>query len=182
MRGNGLAFWPLKPFDDLIFLKKSLCHTATWKLGSVDRSSESRYINDYNSPQRIIFSLRDVTAEVGARSDGRQRAPMKFFFETFCLDVERRELSDGSKAVPIARKAFAVLLYLVENRDRMVPKDELLNAFWPPSISEGVLQTTIRQVRRTLGDDGRAHMSRARVPLCFPGFGRCSCRAAGRGT
>lgn len=81
---------------------------------------------------------------------------MRLSFETFCLDVERRELSDGSKAVPIARKAFAVLLYLIENRDRMVPKDELLNAFWPPSISEGVLQTTIHQVRRTLGDDGRA--------------------------
>ncbi len=37
----------------------------------------------------------------------------------------------------------------------MVPKDELLEAFWPPCISEGVLQSTIRQIRRAVGDDGR---------------------------
>lgn len=55
----------------------------------------------------------------------------------------------------IAPKAFTVLLHLVENRDRMVSKGELLDTFWPPTISDSVLQSTIRLVRQAIEDDGR---------------------------
>jgi DNA-binding winged helix-turn-helix (wHTH) protein/tetratricopeptide (TPR) repeat protein len=80
---------------------------------------------------------------------------MRYQFGRFRLDPQRRELSDGDRAVPIARKAFAVLLHLLENRNVMVSKDELLERFWPPAITESVLQSTIHQIRRAIGDDGR---------------------------
>ena len=80
---------------------------------------------------------------------------MRYEFHFYSLDARRHELNRGEASVPIARKAFAVLLHLIENRDRMVSKAELLEAFWPVAVSEGVVQSTIRQIRKAVGDDGQ---------------------------
>lgn len=80
---------------------------------------------------------------------------MKYEFHSHCLDARLRELSREGNPVPLPRKAFNVLLHLVENRDKMVSKAELLESFWPPAVSEGVLQSTVRQIRRAVGDDGK---------------------------
>ncbi len=58
----------------------------------------------------------------------------------------------GDAAVPIANMAFALLFHLIENRDRMVSKAEFLEAFWPVAVTEGVLQSTIRQIRKAEED------------------------------
>ena len=81
---------------------------------------------------------------------------MRYEFQVHCLDALRRELRRGGDLVPIARKPFAVLLHLLENRDRMVPKGELLETFWPLRVSENVLQSTVRQIRLAVGDNGRS--------------------------
>ena len=81
---------------------------------------------------------------------------MRYEFQAHCLDVQRRELLRDGELVPIARKPFAVLLHLLEHRDRMVSKTELLETFWPRMVSENVLQSTIRQIRIAVGDDGRS--------------------------
>ncbi len=81
---------------------------------------------------------------------------MRYDFRSHSLDVERRELLRDGRLVPIARKPFLVLQHLLEHRDRLVSKAELLEAFWPKMVSEGVLQTTIRQIRIAVGDDGRS--------------------------
>lgn len=80
---------------------------------------------------------------------------MRYEFTGHCLDVQRRELLRGGERVPIARKPFAVLQHLLEHRDRLVSKRELLETFWPKTVSETVLQSTIRQIRMSVGDDGR---------------------------
>ncbi len=81
---------------------------------------------------------------------------MRYEFQAHCLDVQRRELLRGGERVPIARKPFAVLQHLLENRGRLVSKAELLETFWPKMVSENVLQSTIRQIRMAVGDDGRS--------------------------
>ena len=80
---------------------------------------------------------------------------VRYEFQSHSLDPQRRELQRRGRQVPLARKPFAVLLHLLDNRDRLVTKAELLDCFWPAAISDGVLQSTIRQIRRALGDDGR---------------------------
>jgi len=77
--------------------------------------------------------------------------PMLWKFLTFELDTERRELRDGGVPVAVSPKAFDVLSYLVEHRDRMIPKPELLDAFWTSEVSEAALQKTISQIRKALG-------------------------------
>ncbi|MEO1080303.1 MAG: AAA family ATPase [Pseudomonadota bacterium] len=81
---------------------------------------------------------------------------MLYQFLEFTVDTERRELRRDGELVPIAHKAQSVLYYLIEHRDRMVEKTELLDRFWSREVSEAALQTTISVIRKALGADGKA--------------------------
>jgi adenylate cyclase len=71
------------------------------------------------------------------------------------LDVERRELRRGGDIIDLEPKAFDLLVFLVEHRERVVTKDDLLQGVWGGRIvSESALTTRINAVRRALGDDG----------------------------
>jgi DNA-binding winged helix-turn-helix (wHTH) protein/TolB-like protein/Flp pilus assembly protein TadD len=75
-------------------------------------------------------------------------------FAGFSLELAKRRLSgpDGA-AVPLSGRAYEVLAYLVEKRERVVGKDELIKAVWPNSIVEdNNLNQAISTVRRALGD------------------------------
>jgi pimeloyl-ACP methyl ester carboxylesterase len=78
-------------------------------------------------------------------------------FAEFRLDPERGELLRGSSPVALTPKAFAVLHHLAAGAGRLVPKHELLSAVWPQVfVGDAVLKSTIREVRRALGDDPHA--------------------------
>jgi TolB-like protein len=71
------------------------------------------------------------------------------------LDPERRELTRASKPIAIGPQVFDLLLYLVQNRDRVVSKDSLLDAVWAGRIvSESTLTSHINAVRKAVGDSG----------------------------
>ncbi|WP_316170892.1 MULTISPECIES: winged helix-turn-helix domain-containing tetratricopeptide repeat protein [unclassified Bradyrhizobium] len=81
---------------------------------------------------------------------------MRFLFEDFCLDAERRELTRGSQLVAVGPKVFDLLLYLVRNRDQVVTRDDLLTAVWQGRIvSESTLTSHVNAVRRAVGDSGK---------------------------
>jgi DNA-binding winged helix-turn-helix (wHTH) protein/tetratricopeptide (TPR) repeat protein len=81
---------------------------------------------------------------------------MRWLFDSFCLDLERRELQRGSQLVELEPLAFDLLVYLIRHRDRVIGKDELIEAVWHGRIvSDTALTTRINAVRRALGDDGR---------------------------
>ncbi|TWT02608.1 winged helix-turn-helix domain-containing protein [Reyranella sp. CPCC 100927] len=82
---------------------------------------------------------------------------MQYAFEDYVLDPERRELTRGAATVAVGPKVFDLLLYLVQHRDRVVSKDDLLQAVWDGRIvSESTLTSHINAVRRALGDSGEA--------------------------
>jgi TolB-like protein len=71
------------------------------------------------------------------------------------LDPGRRELTRGSRAIAVGPKVFDLLLYLVENRERVVSKDDLLDAVWGGRIvSESTMTSHINAVRKAIGDSG----------------------------
>ncbi len=73
------------------------------------------------------------------------------------LDIERRELRRGVELIDIEPKVFDLLAFLVLHRDRVVSKDDLLQAVWDGRIvSDSALTTRINAARRALGDDGAA--------------------------
>ena len=73
------------------------------------------------------------------------------------LDLARRELRHGGEQVALEPRAFDLLAFLIENRDRVVSKDDLLEAIWGGRIvSDLAITTRINAVRRALSDDGAA--------------------------
>ena len=81
-------------------------------------------------------------------------APVLYRFAPYVLDTRREELRRGRETVHVTPKVFALLAYLVEHRDRLVPKEELLDAIWADThVAEGSLARTVTSLRQTLGDE-----------------------------
>src|ERR1700709_882020 len=81
---------------------------------------------------------------------------MQFFFADQMLDTDRRELSRGGDRVAIEPQVFDLLVYLLENRDRVVSKDDLIATIWHGRIvSESTLTSRINAARKAVGDSGR---------------------------
>jgi DNA-binding winged helix-turn-helix (wHTH) protein len=78
-------------------------------------------------------------------------------FGDYVLDSERRELRRGVVPIAVEPQVFDLLLYLVQQRDRVVSKDDLLQAVWGGRIvSDSALAARINAARRALGDNGEA--------------------------
>jgi TolB-like protein len=85
----------------------------------------------------------------------REGDSVRLHFEQCVLDTDRRELRRGERPVPVQPQVFDLLVYLIDNRDRVVTKDDLLDAVWNGRIvSESTLISRINAARRAIGDDG----------------------------
>jgi pimeloyl-ACP methyl ester carboxylesterase len=82
---------------------------------------------------------------------------MTIVFDEFELDPARRELRVDGEARPLQPQVFDLLLYLVENHERVVPKQELLETLWPDTIvTESSIQRGVSLARSALGERGPA--------------------------
>src|SRR5579862_6469380 len=80
---------------------------------------------------------------------------MQFRFSNHTLDIDRRELLRDRDAVAVEPQVFDLLVYLVENRDRVVSKDDLLASIWGGRIeSDSTLTSRINAARKAVGDSG----------------------------
>jgi adenylate cyclase len=81
---------------------------------------------------------------------------MRLLFDGHVLDTERRELHRGCDAVAVEPQVLDLLIYLVENRDRVVSRDDLLASIWDGRIvSDATLTSRIYAARKAIGDSGR---------------------------
>jgi len=71
------------------------------------------------------------------------------------LDAARHELRRGGEAVPLAPKPFELLMLLLEHRHRVVSREEIRERIWPDvHVSPATISSTLRDLRRALGDEG----------------------------
>jgi TolB-like protein len=80
---------------------------------------------------------------------------LRYIFENYELDTDRRELHRGMEVVPLAPQVFDLLEFLIRNRERVVSKDDLINAIWNGRIvSDAALTTRLNVARIAVGDTG----------------------------
>jgi TolB-like protein len=80
---------------------------------------------------------------------------LRYSFEDFVLDTDRRELRRGADVIPTTPQVFDLLDYLIRHRERVCSKDDLINAIWNGRIvSDAALTTRINAVRAAIADDG----------------------------
>jgi TolB-like protein/Flp pilus assembly protein TadD len=81
---------------------------------------------------------------------------MIFRFGSFELDTSRIELRDGGQTVSVEPQVFALLRLLVEQRDRMVTREEIINEIWDGRfVSDSAVTSRIKSLRHALADDGK---------------------------
>jgi TolB-like protein len=106
-------------------------------------------------------------------------------FGDYVLDSGRRELSRNSEPIALEPQVFDLLLYLLENRERVVTKGDLIAAVWKGRIvSDSTLTTRINAARKAVGDSGGQQAlikTYARKGIRFVGEVRVDRPAAGGG-
>jgi TolB-like protein len=82
--------------------------------------------------------------------------PNPLRFETFELDVQSRELRDGSTTLRLQAQPFEILCLLLEHRGSVVTREQLRQRLWPEGTFvdfEHSLNAAIKRLRAALGDD-----------------------------
>ena len=88
-----------------------------------------------------------------------------FRFGDFVLDGSQRRLLRSGKDVYLPPKTFDLLLHLLQNRGRVLTKDELLEAVWPDvNVVENTLAQRIREIRAALGDGTHGRLFIKTIP------------------
>ena len=71
------------------------------------------------------------------------------------LDSDRRELRRGSELIPVQPQVFDLLLHLLQNRERVISRDELVEIIWHGRVvSEASIDARISAARHAVGDSG----------------------------
>jgi DNA-binding winged helix-turn-helix (wHTH) protein/tetratricopeptide (TPR) repeat protein len=87
----------------------------------------------------------------------REHQEMIYAFGPYELDTRIYELRHAGTPRSVEPQVFDVLAYLVANRDRVVPKEELLEKLWPDRfVSESTLTSRLKEARKAVGDSGRS--------------------------
>ncbi len=103
----------------------------------------------------VLLTVRPFAPTANRMHAESWSVDVQFEFGDYVLDPDRRELTRESKVVATGPQVFDLLLCLVRNRDRVVSKDDLLNAVWKGRIvSESTLTSHINAARKAIGDNG----------------------------
>lgn len=80
---------------------------------------------------------------------------MIYRFGSYGLDTDKFELRSDGSTIPLEPQVFALLRLLIENRERMVTRDEVIEKIWNGRIvSEAAISSRVKSARRAVGDDG----------------------------
>lgn len=80
---------------------------------------------------------------------------VNYRFGAFAVDTEKLELTSAGEPIAVQPQVFSLLVFLMENCDRVISKDEIIENVWAGRIvGDGTLNARINALRRALGDDG----------------------------
>ena len=86
----------------------------------------------------------------------RSTPTMRYRFAEFTLDTDRETLDGPQGAIALRRRAFALLVTLLDNAPALVTRDRILDSVWGhDALSPNVLPQTISEIRRALADSAQ---------------------------
>ncbi|MCF6317742.1 MAG: winged helix-turn-helix domain-containing protein [Proteobacteria bacterium] len=81
---------------------------------------------------------------------------MIYKFNDITIDTKNYQLLQNTNALTVEPQVFNLIVYLIEHRDRVILRQELLDALWEGKIvSDATISNHIKSARKVLGDDGR---------------------------
>src|SRR5438552_16391083 len=80
-----------------------------------------------------------------------------FLFDDFRVEPASFRAFKAGNVIQLEPKGLRLLLFLIENRDRLIEKEEILNTIWNGThVTENALAVEIAKLRKSLGDDPKA--------------------------
>jgi TolB-like protein/Tfp pilus assembly protein PilF len=102
------------------------------------------------------YECFEITGCLFACSISIPRSDLQFTFEGHVVDTNTRELRRGREPVTVEPQVLDLLIYLIENRDRLVTRDDLIASVWRGrNVSDSSLSSRIHAARKAIGDSGR---------------------------
>jgi TolB-like protein len=107
------------------------------------------------SHRRLTLCIPGVSENLSTIGTAQWIGSLRYLFENYALDTDRRELHRGTDVIAIAPRVFDLLNYLIGNRERVVSKDDLISTIWQGRIvSDTALTTRLNAARNAIGDSG----------------------------
>lgn len=119
------------------------------------------------------FSLREVVARVKAvlkRTAKSQEQPTGLLrHETLLMDVEKKKVCIDGLEVPLTKKEFEILLFLLENKGRVFSREDILAHVWPDEVYvlDRTIDVNITRLRKKIGIYGKCIVTRLGYGYCF---------------
>jgi DNA-binding winged helix-turn-helix (wHTH) protein/tetratricopeptide (TPR) repeat protein len=157
----GIAQSIRSRMDDLLYSPRRRCAVSAMSESiCMTVLSHRQHIHDFKRPS--IFAQSGINSPMSLASQGLAT------FDEYELDRARWQLSWRGDPISLNRKTFDLLLYLVDRRERVVGKEELLQALWPEQfIEESNLTQHIFLLRKALS----RHSSGEKMIETVPGRG-----------
>lgn len=113
------------------------------------------------------FGILELSARVRSllrRKTGKEREDKQIDVEALSINLSTREIGYEGKLLDLTFKEFELLVYLVENQEKVVSRDELLNKIWGYGYDgeTRTLDIHIRTLRQKLGEKGQEHIKTIR--------------------
>ena len=106
-------------------------------------------MSSYIPDSEVSATIPSVVRSDQDESQERER----YRFDDFDLDVQGRKLVKAGVPLSIEPKVFDLLVYLIRQNDRVVPRTQLLHRLWhDTAVCAGALNQCIAVLRRTLGE------------------------------
>lgn len=102
------------------------------------------------------YALNILLAKVKAvlKRCGTQPTTQTLQIGNVAIDTDARKVTVNGTLIKLKDMEFRLLVYLAQNRDRVLPKEELLGNVWPdPYVGEGTLSVHIRHLREKIEKD-----------------------------
>lgn len=119
------------------------------------------------------FSLREVVARVKAvlkRTAKHTEQPAGLLrHETLAMDVEKKKVSIDGLEVPLTKKEFEILLFLLQNKGRVFSREDILAHVWPDEVYvlDRTIDVNITRLRKKIGIYGKCIVTRLGYGYCF---------------
>lgn len=120
------------------------------------------------------FSIKEVVVRIKAvlkrelKNSVEQNAST-LDYNGLCIDQNKKEAIIDDKPIRLTKKEFDILVLLLSNKDRFIPRDEILNRIWSTDVivTDRNVDVNIARLRKKIGAYGKQIIGRSGYGYCF---------------
>ncbi|NDW11334.1 DNA-binding response regulator [Bacteroides sp. 214] len=121
------------------------------------------------------FSLREVIARIKAvlrRTSTPKKADVvstELVYKTLVIDTEKKRVSIDGKAIALTKKEFEILVLLLQNKERVLSREEILSSVWSDEVYvlDRTIDVNITRLRKKIDKYGKCIVTRLGYGYCF---------------